>query len=69
MKAYIVKVKDAAKNETEINRIVDTLIKDEIEAINAYKAAIVQLPQFKEQLEHILKEEIEHKQMLELLKR
>jgi len=66
MKTYIVKVND---DVTEIVDVIDALIKDEEEAIEAYKAAILKLPQFKEQLTHILNEEIEHKKELEMLKR
>lgn len=71
MKTYIIKVKASAKDASmsEELQIIDALIKDEEEAIAAYKLAIEQLPQFKEQLTHILDEEIEHKKELELLKR
>ena len=70
MKTYIIKVKDDVKDDVnDIIDILDALIKDEEEAINAYKLAIEKLPQFKEQLQHILDEEIEHKKELEELKR
>lgn len=67
MKTYVITVKDASVQETI--DLIDALIKDEEEAIAAYRAAIEKLPQFKEQLTHILDEEIEHKKELEELKR
>lgn len=67
MKTYIVKVKDDIS--IDMLNIINALIKDEEEAIDAYKAAIQKLPQFKKQLQHILDEEIEHKRELEELKR
>lgn len=68
MKTYIIKVKDADIT-SDIIDIIDALIKDEEEAIAAYKLAIEKLPQFKDQLTHILEEEVEHKKELEALKR
>ena len=69
MKTYIITVKDSVKDDvTDIVKIIDALIQDEEEAINAYKLAIERLPQFKEQLTHIMEEEVEHKKELEALK-
>ena len=70
MKTFVVvaNVKDAPATVSATVDILDSLIKDEDEAIAAYKAAIEALPQFKEQLTHILEEEIEHKQELLMLK-
>lgn len=73
MKTYIVKVNDdlvKVKDDlSDMLAIIDALIKDEEEAIAAYQSAISKLPQFKEQLTHILNEEIEHKKELEALKK
>ena len=71
MKTYIITVRDSVKDDdvTDIIATIDALIKDEEEAIAAYQAAIIKMPQFKEQLTHILNEEIEHKKELEALKK
>lgn len=68
MKKYVITVKDEPVSVKAAIEIIDDLIKDEEEAIAAYKAAIEALPQYRDVLDHILKEEIEHKEELLQLK-
>ena len=66
-KTYIIKIKDASPKETLA--IIQSLIKDEDDAIKAYAKAIetIQDPHMQEVFKHIMDEEVEHKRELEEL--